>query len=141
MNQNARRRFSSLLHWTMLAAAAACGEASGPSGPGQLQITLHSGNTDDAAALLELSGDGLGDLEVSAGQVFSQRQGNTTRVVIILDDPGTIVFSIDVEDTSQRPNVRILEVADGSNRVRDSVADYQATLQPLAAIAQSGGDE
>jgi hypothetical protein len=45
MNQNARRRFSSLLRWTLLAAAAACGETSGPSGPGQLQITLHSGNT------------------------------------------------------------------------------------------------
>lgn len=141
MNQKARRRLSSLLRWTLLAASAACGETSGPSGPGQLQITLNSGNADDAAALLELSGNGLGDLEVSGGQAYSQRDGNTTRVVIILDDPGTIVFSIDVDDISQRPTVRILEVADGSNRVRDSVSGYQTTFQPLAAIAQPGRGE
>jgi hypothetical protein len=138
MNQRASWQFLSLLHCTLLTAVVGCGESSGPSGPGQLHISLESSHADDAAAVLELSGSGLGAVEVPGGEAFLQREDNVIRVVVILDDPGKIAFSIDVDDISQRPTVRILEVADGNNRLRDSVADYETTLQPLAAIAQSG---
>lgn len=127
-----------LLHCTLLTGVVGCGESSGPSGPGQLHITLESSNTDDAAAVLELSGSGLGNVEVLGGEAFLQQEGNTTRVVIVLDDAGKIDFSIDVDDMSQRPTVRILQVADGDNRLRGSVADYETAIQPLAALAESG---
>ncbi len=141
MNHRLNRTLSPLVRCVLLVVAAGCGEPSAPGGPGQFHITVESGNADDAAAILELSGGGLGEITVVGGQSFSQRDGDNARVVIILDDPGTIDFSVDSDNLSQPPVVTIIEIADGNNRLRSSIAEYRTSVQPLAAVARSGSEE
>jgi hypothetical protein len=108
-------RLLPLVRCALLVAVASCGsEPVGPVGPGQLRVTLHSANSDDAAAVLELSGSGLRAAEVTGGDVFLKQVGNKTRVV---------------------------KVADHNNQLRGSIADYRATITPSTVIARTGRSE
>ncbi len=135
-------RLLPLVRCALLVAVASCGsEPVGPVGPGQLRVTLHSANSDDAAAVLELSGSGLRAAEVTGGDVFLKQVGNKTRVVIVLNDPGQIDFLLDVDDMSRLPTVTVIEVADHNNQLRGSIADYRATITPSTVIARTGRSE
>jgi len=118
----------------MIAAIAACDIFSpGPSGPGELHANLVSPNATEGAAVLEVTGGvGLGLVTTDHGQAFYQADGGTTRVVVILDDPGQITFQIRVQDVAELPSVMVVQVADGSNELRTSLTGYDVEWVQLA---------
>ena len=120
---------------TLLAAGvllAACDSSpAGPRGPGALQATLVSPNGIEGAAVLELTGPGLGQVTVEEGLVFSQANGDITRVVVVLDDAGPVQFKLRVEDVSALPAVTLIEVADGDNQLRNSLSGYRVEFVPI----------
>jgi hypothetical protein len=101
-----------------------------PLGPGALQAALVSPNGPEGAVVLELAGPGLGEVTVAEGEVFAQADGNTTRLVIIRDIPGQIQFRVQVNERSAPPNATVVEVADGTNELRSSIAGYQVEFTP-----------
>jgi hypothetical protein len=107
---------------------------SGPSGPGELHANILSPDgAVDGAAVLELTGaTGLGSITSDDGDVLFERDGTTTRIVIILDDPGLLTFKMRVEDVSELPNAIVVQVADGNNGLRSSVTDYEVEWVQLA---------
>jgi hypothetical protein len=107
---------------------------SGPSGPGELHANVvASGVANDGAAVLELTGvTGLGSINSDDGDVFYERDGNTTRVVVVLREPGLITFFMRVEDVSEIPSLTVVQVADGNNELRSSISDYDVEWVQLA---------
>ena len=98
---------------------------SGPSGPGALHANVVSPNAFDGAAVLEITGGlGLGSITSDDGEVFYERDGGTTRLVIILEDPGPITFQIRVDDVAELPSATVIQVADGNNELRTSLSGY-----------------
>ena len=97
----------------------------GLSGPGLLHVTLVSPNSDDGAVVLELSGGSTyRSFVMDFGEVFAEQDGNTTRVVAVKNDPGTIVFRMRAEDVGDLPTVTVVQVAAGNNDLRASVSGY-----------------
>jgi hypothetical protein len=115
---------------------------SGPSGPGWLHADLVSPNGQEGAAVLELvGGRDLETVALDGGEVFYEREGNTTRIVAIMDDPGQIRIQIRTEDVGRLPSAAIVQVADGENRLRSSLAGYRVsfTKVPDAPTRSQGG--
>lgn len=107
-----------------LGALAACdGDPSGRGNPGPVSATLVSPNADDGAVLLEFSG-GVRDVSVPGGQAFV-REGSPARALLVVGTPGAIQFSVLLDDVARRPEVTVLEVADGQSRVRAGTAGYR----------------
>ncbi len=106
---------------------------SGPSGPGELHANIVSPNTLDGAAVVEITGgSGLTWIASDDGQVFYEQDGGTTRIVIILDDPGPITFRVRVDDVAELPSATVIQVADGDNELRTSLSDYEVEWAQLA---------
>jgi hypothetical protein len=101
-----------------------------PSGTGVIEVTAASPHGPDGAAVLELTG-AVGHSIVSSqfGDTFYEHDGAVTRVVVVLDEPGPIKFTLRVEDLGARPSVTLVQVADGLNRLRSSLADYEVVLR------------
>lgn len=136
MTKNARITTSVICSLCVSAALIGCDVLglSGPSGPGELHANiLNQSGAVDGAAVLELTGPtGMGSITSGNGDVFFQRDGNTTRVVLILDDPGLLSFQMRVDDVSELPTVTVVQVADGNNELRTSISDYEAEWVQLA---------
>ena len=96
------------------------------TGPGEMQALLVSPNGAEGAAVIELAGEGIGAVTAlrGSGRVFAERVGATVRVVVVLDQPGEIRFHVAVDDVSDPPTGAVLEIADGSNEIRQSLAGY-----------------
>ena len=90
----------------------------------KLNATLVSPNGDEGAALIEMTGTGLGEVTVRRGQVFTTGTDQRVRAVIVLDEPGEIRFQIEMDDPSAGISATVLEVADGTNEVRASLTGY-----------------
>jgi len=118
----------------LLAAASACDDLgpSGPRGPGSIHVDLVSPNGAEGSAVFELvGGTGLGTVSVTGGEVFFEREGDTLRVVVILDVPGEIGIRIEADDVRDLPSVTVVQVAGGDNRLRSSLAGYRVELFQL----------
>ena len=106
---------------------------SGPSGPGELHANVVSPNALDGAAVLEITGGlGLESITSDDGEVFYERDGGTTRLVVILDDPGLITFRFRVDDVAELPSATVIQVADGDNELRTSLSDYEVEWVQVA---------
>jgi M6 family metalloprotease-like protein len=117
-----------------------CGsEPTAPTGPGQFQLEVLGGYTDDAAIVLELIGSGISDVTAINGDLYFNNLGTTTRIVVVLREPGTISFLVDVEDVGEPPTVSLIEVANGDNELRTSTTQYtvRRTQSSLATTAPS----
>ncbi len=136
MTKNVRVRTSVFTLMCVSAALVGCDVLglSGPSGPGELHANILSPDGSvDGAVILELAGPtGTGSITSDFGDVFFERDGAITRVVLILDDPGLLSFRMRVDDVSELPTVTIVQVADGNNQLRTSVSDYEAEWVQLA---------
>ncbi len=116
----------------------ACGsEPVGPSGPGQLEVTLHSTDTPtaSAAAVVELTGPGINAVTPVDGELFVGVAGNTARVVVLPEQPGLIRFLINVDDRSMPPSTRLIEIADSENQLQ-STEGYRFEFQPSAVAVE-----
>ncbi|MFC1639609.1 hypothetical protein ACFL3B_02460 [Gemmatimonadota bacterium] len=106
---------------------------SGPSGPGELHANVVSPNALDGAAVLEITGGlGLGSIASDDGEVFYQHDGGTTRLVVVLDNPGLITFRVRVDDVAELPSATVTQVSDGNNELRSSLSGYEIEWVQLA---------
>ena len=94
------------------------------SGPGELHALVVSPNGPEGAAVLELRGAGLGTVSMSGGYAFGEPSAGSMRLVVVLNQPGDIAFTISVDDVGNVPTATIVEVSDGANQLRASSAGY-----------------
>jgi hypothetical protein len=59
------------------------------------------------------------------GQVFARQGVGVVTLVVVLDKPGEIAFRMSVADIRSPPTVTVLEVADGDDQVRETLAGYE----------------
>jgi len=100
-------------------------------GPGFLDGILFSPNGAEGAVVLRLTGAQIGEIELDGGSVFQETDGNTTRVVVILDEPGSVQLRVYVAERSEPPDVTLVEVADGNNQIRTHLAGYRLEFTPV----------
>ena len=125
----------------LLVASSACDllGPSGPSGPGWLCADLESPNGQEGAAVLELAGGrGLGTVSLDGGDVFYELDGSTIRIVVVMDTPGTIHLEIRTDDVARVPSVAVVQVADGENRLRSSLAGYRLSFTKVPDGSEGG---
>jgi hypothetical protein len=110
----------------------------GPSGPGEIQVALLSPHGPEGAAVLELTGGvGVRDVTTALGNAFYEHDDTTTRVVIILDEPGQIEFTVRSEDVGARLSVTVLQVADGTNQLRSALSSYLIEFDRIEGMTAS----
>jgi hypothetical protein len=86
----------------------------------------------EGAAVFELAGGtGLGEVTAEGGEAHHQRSGRTSRVVVLLDDPGTVRFRVATSDVGEVPRVTVLQVAGGDNGLRSSLAGYHVRVEQV----------
>jgi hypothetical protein len=111
----------------------------GPSGPGDFEGTLISPNGAEGSVVLELTGGiGLGTVSPEGGEVLYQHFGESSRIVMVLDEPGEIRFTVRTEDVGKYPDVRVIQVADGQNNLRPSVSGYEVTFTRTKDSSKKG---
>jgi hypothetical protein len=122
----------------MVLALGAC-ESMGPEekgGPGFLTATLHSPKGAEGSAVFQLEdGVDLGLVSASGGEVFYQHAGASSRVVVVLDEPGEVQFQVHTGDRSEPPRVTVLQVADESDDLRPSLDGYTVDLTSVKGSA------
>jgi hypothetical protein len=99
-------------------------------GPGVLTATLGAPNGAEGVALLHLVGGQISSVEALTGDLHTSVLGDTTKVLVLLDTPGEIDFLLNVADTTLPPVTTIVQVADGQNQVRSSLAEYRVRFTP-----------
>jgi hypothetical protein len=91
-----------------------------------LLVELESPNGVEGAAVIELVGPGLGTVTAAAGQAFTHVSGDTTRVVVLLDAPGRVEFTVHLSGLTY-PGAAVLQVADSADQLR-ALAGYRAKI-------------
>lgn len=94
----------------------------------RLRAFVVSPNGAEGAAVIEVEGPRVIGVTATDGQIFVSRSGDILRAVIVRDEPGPIEFTVQVLDPRFPVATRILQVADGENRVRPTVDGYQVEL-------------
>lgn len=97
---------------------------------GELTLSLTTPHADDGAIVLSITGPGeVGSLEaVNPGHLLHSRQeGTTLRAVIFgeLTSGALLRFMVPDIDKPDLYTVRVLEVSDRSNALRESTTGYQ----------------
>jgi len=121
------RRIQRSLFVILLTASAACERTTSPAPrAGVVAARLVSPHSDDGAAYLEITGR-VDSVMATAGTLVytEQTSGGIMRVLLIRETPGPIQFSLRLADRSQRPTVRVLEVADGQDQPRGDLNAYR----------------
>lgn len=103
--------------------------AAGCFGPSEPQFVeygavLQSPNGAEGAAVIEVAGNGISDIASDADQFYSSIPGPRTRLVLILNDPGTIRFTVTAVGGEDPPTATVIGVSDGTNQRRTSLAGY-----------------
>ena len=129
-----RRAFAALIvPWLLLGCDLLGLDDKGPRGPGTFFATLVSPQGAEGSAVFEIvGGSGLGAITAEGGQAFYHYQGNGARIVIVLDEPGTVRFELRSEDVSVVPSATVTQVADGENQLRTALASYSVELDRVA---------
>jgi hypothetical protein len=124
------RRLPALLLLTGLAALAGCGDQGPVAGAGVLTATLVSPIGPEGAAVVDLLGEGLGDVTPADDtKVYSHAAGGRTRVVLIAPTGGTLAFRVAVADTTRPPTYVVREVAGPDDELRATTAGYVLELR------------
>jgi hypothetical protein len=112
---------------------AGCGDEATPPEPvpGDLAVSLVSPNGAEGAAVFQTSDAGVVEVSATGAQAFQLTAGGVTRIVVLLDEPGDISFTLGVEDLNQPPELQIVEVADPENRLRADLSQYTVAAEPL----------
>jgi len=94
------------------AVVSGCTDQAPVSGPGTMTVTVRSPNGDEGAALVSLLGDDVGTVSAAGATEVHSLQGNSvTRVVLIDQNGGELMFRVAVADTTNPPGWVIDEVA------------------------------
>jgi len=80
--------------------------------------------------VVEVLGPGMGEVGALEGRVFSERRGDTLRVVVVRDEgAGDLRFTLEVADTTQVFTGTVLEVAGPDDEVRTALSAYVLELR------------
>ena len=116
----------------VLTALALCvaGCSKGDSGPtshldGPIGV-LSSPNGAEGAAIIEFAGV-VDSVMIVGGKAYLRTSGGRTRAALVLDQAGTIRFSLPKITGGSPPAATVIEVADGNNQLRSNTAAYQVT--------------
>ena len=92
--------------------------------------TIESPNGAEGAAVVELAGDVAADVTADDGsEAFADAALGVTRVVIVRGSPGAHRFRLRLPAGATPPTARVIEVADGSDRLRASVSGYSVRFE------------
>jgi hypothetical protein len=81
---------------------------------------------------LEITGGtGLGTVSVEGGDAYTNRGNGILRVVVVLEDAGPIRVRVPSGEVRDLPQVEVLQVADGSDALRESLAGYSVEVYAL----------
>jgi hypothetical protein len=120
-----RRRIAALVVAASLAVGGCSdGGTSIDAGGDHVATLVAPAGASDGAAVIELTGAGIASVAVIDGQLFTDRNGNTVRVVVVKDEPGTIRFRMTMESGSRLPQATVVEVSDAGDALRASLAGY-----------------
>lgn len=75
----------------------------------------------------------MGSVSSDRGDVYYDHAGVVSRIVVVMDSPGQIRFAVGADNVRNVPEVRVLQVADGENRLRESLSGYDVTVKPVMA--------
>ena len=117
------RLFAAALLLTSLLEA--CNDGSSPK-PSGAAGHIVSPNGAEGAAVIEFAGV-VSSINVSGGVGYLSSTGGVTRVALILEQPGTIRFSLPGVALGAGPAATVIEVAEGNNHPRAAVAGYAVT--------------
>ncbi len=113
---------------TCALAATACDD-SPPAGSGPLTVSVTSPNGAEGAAQLRLVGPGLGAVSPVTGEVFGDARGDTLEVVVMRPDGGDLVFAVQVQDTTRKPQVELVAVAGPGDAMRAALSGYSVEVR------------
>ena len=109
-------------------AAAGCDRSTDPSGPGTLTASVVSPNGAEGAAILDVTG-AVDTVTASADiRAFSSATATGRRVIVVRSNPGELSVRLRVPDVSRPPQVTLVEVAGGDDRLRPSLDGYQVDI-------------
>ena len=132
-------RLSALIAALATAAAAACDSGLfGPSGSGVIQVSVTSPFGPEGAAVFEVTGGvDLGPVTTNGGDTFFEHSVGASRVVVVLNEPGQLWFQVRTADIGKLPTVKVLQVADGENRLRPSVSGYEFDFERVEDMSSA----
>jgi len=131
-----------LLSILVLLCSWACDDPGSPGvvGPGVFRVELTSPNGAEGSAVFELATSAsLGVVSSSVGEVYYEHNYGleTSRVIVIMDQPGQVGFRVHAGEVGDVPEVTLLQVADGSDQLRSSLSGYHVEV----AAVPDGGSE
>lgn len=85
---------------------------------------LVSPNGAEGAAVLRVTA-AVDSVTLRGGRAFAVQGAGDTRIVLVLSQPGELRFTLHGVPAAQPPGFEIVEVADGSDRLRPSVTGYR----------------
>lgn len=107
---------------------AGCDRSTDPGGAGTLTASLISPNGPEGAAILDVTGEVETVSSTSDVRAFSSVTATGTRVIVVRSSPGPLSVRLRVPDVSRPPQVSVVEVADGDDRIRASLNGYRVEL-------------
>lgn len=120
----------------LLLALGACGDGGGTEPPppagGDYTAVLQGPTNTESAALLELTGAGIEDVQSLTSTVFSNPVSGGRRVVLVRGTPGTIEFRVRMAQGSPAPTARVVELAGANDQLRTPLTGYQVTFTRAA---------
>jgi hypothetical protein len=111
-------------------ALSACGTDEAAPTPAVLTATLVSPNGAEGSAHVRLFGHGITEVRALDARTFSNARGDTVDVVVVRDQPGDLRFLVALSDASRVPEVAVLEVAGGDDKLRSNVQSYRVEVRP-----------
>lgn len=110
----------------LLTLAACDPGGSGPPEPegGTFHAVLESPNGAEGAVSLQLTGGGIASLEATGATLLASTVSGGKRVVVLKEPAGSIEFDLTIERGNDVPEVQVLEVVDGQDQPRASLAGY-----------------
>lgn len=97
--------------------------------PGRATLTLRAPEgRAEGAAVLRISGGSIASPAVAGGEVFTRAGVGSTDVVVVLDTPGTISVTFQVDDLGALPSAQVLQVSGPSDDLRPSLQGYAVTV-------------
>jgi len=109
---------------TLVALLGACADAGPQSGPGSVEVRVVSPNGAEGSAVVSVFGDGIRGVTAVTGRVFGHQVADTVRAVVVADVPGDLRFVLSMADTTAVLQGVVLQVADGQDDLRSTLAGY-----------------
>lgn len=115
---------------SLLLALSGCdaGSTAAEHSGGEYIAALESPHGPEGAALLEVAGDGVESFTATSLSLFTQPVSGGTRVLLVREPAGRLEFRVRLAPGRPPPGVRVLEVVDGGDQPRPSVAGYEVTF-------------